>query len=436
MKKYITYFILFFIMTGALFYRLEHMRNTPIPYPIRSDAKQYVHYALNLIQYGTLNKNYTPNQKPSPDSFRTPGYPFFLASVIKVVGLQKFYNATRWIQAFLGTITVLLTFCVARLFMPRWASLLASLFVALSPHLISAENYILTETLFSFFLLVSVYLFCQAGKTESIPLYALSGLFFGYTYLVTPTIFFIPWIFAIMVLAKTGMSNKKVFIGMVLFCTLFSIILGGYALRNHVNVTKKEQSRLLIALCAGIYPDFIYKSKTYQYYPYKEDPEVESCVSSFKDFSSFFRKRAQQDPLKYFSWYFWGKPRALWSWNILQGAGDVYIYEPTITLYNTSAPARFLHKFMKLSHPVILFLFFAGIIIHLAQLIMKKTSVEICVSMIMALLLYYTFIFMALFPLPRYTIPLRPELYIFAAWTLQNIFKIILTRGTKKNSFG
>lgn len=437
MQKPITYFILFLIMSGALFYRLDHMRNTPIPSPIRSDAKQYVNYAVNLLQFGTLNRDFTPNTKPQPDSWRTPGYPIFLAAIIKLSGHDNFhtisYYNTLLIQAFIGVLTVLLTFLVARFFLPIWASLLASLLTALSPHLISLENYILTETLFSFFLLLSIYLFFLANRKDKILFYVLAAASFGYSYLINPTVFFVPLIFALIMFLDPDKRNKKNLVRILVFSLVFSLFWGGYAIRNRVSVPpEKKESRLMAAFCSGIYPDFIFKTKQYRYFMYREDPEFPKCQESFGSFTDVLWDRAREQPVKYLKWYLIGKPAAFWNWDIFQGFGDVYIYRPAKSLFNESPLARTLHKAMKKAHPAVLLLLLTGFVFSLVQVFKEGGDRRESVYnyMIFSTLAYFTLMFIAFFSLSRYSIPLRPELYIAACWTLNSISRLFLKTGS------
>ncbi|NJL60252.1 MAG: hypothetical protein HC887_12100 [Desulfobacteraceae bacterium] len=71
--------------------------------------------------------------------------------------------------------------------------------------------------------------------------------------------------------------------------------------------------------------------------------------SSLSSFSKIFWSRFQERPIRYISWYLFEKPYYFWSWNILVGQGDVYIYEIKKSLYQTSAAANFTREIMKFS---------------------------------------------------------------------------------------
>jgi 4-amino-4-deoxy-L-arabinose transferase-like glycosyltransferase len=399
---------------------------TPIYNPIRSDALQYTQYALNILNFGTHSSVFDPSiGDPVPDNWRTPGYPLFLALIMKLGGVDNFYVFTRLIQSLLGSISVLLTYLVARFFLPYWSSLLASLLVALSPHLISLENYILTESLFTFFLLLSIYLFFLAHKKKSNLIYILSGAAFGYAYLIIPTVFFVPWILVFVLLLAGEHRNKKQFLAFGLFGIFFLLFVVGYAVRNQVNVPpEKRQDRLIGNICAGTYPNFIYKSERYKYYMYREDPEYENCSSSLQGLRTVLWSRFKKSPGDYLKWYFLGKPKAYWGWDILQGFGDVYIYEPITTLFTKSILTKFLHDFMKWLHPFLVFFLFIGGIIHIFGG-KNKIKRNLFSFLIFSVPIYYTLLFIVFFPLSRYSVPIRPELFLCGTWTLTYLLDFI-----------
>jgi len=163
-KKYGTIlvaFLLFIIFATALQIRIQYVNQTVVDIPIRADARQYVVYAYNLFN-GTFSKD-LPNGSaiPRPDSFRSPGYPLFIVLVFALGGDTE--NVV-YAQAVLSALAVLITFGIGIQFLPLWGSVFASVLVAISPHLISTASYILTETLFSFTFLLSIFLFILASK--------------------------------------------------------------------------------------------------------------------------------------------------------------------------------------------------------------------------------------------------------------------------------
>lgn len=107
-------------------------------------------------------------------------------------------------------------------------------------------------------------------------------------------------------------------------------------------------SRLISTMSHGTYPDFIYKDPNFKYLPYHEDPMQPEFGSSFRE---ILWARFKKNPLLYMKWYFLEKPYYLWSWSILQGQGDIYVYPVKTSLYMTSNIACISKVTMKFLHP-------------------------------------------------------------------------------------
>src|SRR5215212_6201846 len=80
------------------------------------------------------------------DLRRTPGYPRFIAFVVRQVGEDL--AALALAQHLLGVVTCLLVAGLGIRFWGRWTGLLAGLIVGLSGPLLIAEQYVMAETLF------------------------------------------------------------------------------------------------------------------------------------------------------------------------------------------------------------------------------------------------------------------------------------------------
>ena len=108
----------------ALLLRLSYVRVTKVNAPIRADAQQYVVYAWNVLQHGTFSRS-PPGEIPTADSFRSPGYPLFVALALAISG-QSFYSTVLYAQSIIGALVVPLTYALGRFFLPRWGALVAA----------------------------------------------------------------------------------------------------------------------------------------------------------------------------------------------------------------------------------------------------------------------------------------------------------------------
>jgi hypothetical protein len=309
---------------------------------------------------------------------------------------------------------------------------------------VSLTSYLLTETLFSFVLLTAILCFCLAWRHENSILFFLAGILFGYAYLTNETAFFIPWIFVSMVVfyyafvAKENVQRsilKKV----ALFLLVFALFPGGWTLRNAVNLphdAPKGTNRALANISHGAYPGFVYKDPRFKYFPYREDPMQPAFGSSFENFSKIFWERFKERPGRYLRWYLLEKPYYFWSWNILQGQGDVYIYPVITSLYQTSYIANLTRVIMKYLHPAILILSLTGIPICYFQFRRSRNgdhSFDIPIFLF-ATCIYFTLLYTIFASWPRYSIPLRPELYILALWALEAGGRFIIAKKNKSQA--
>ncbi|MEK7757122.1 MAG: hypothetical protein AAB385_07905, partial [Planctomycetota bacterium] len=99
------------IVHGAVLFAAYWKTGTIDGYALRSlDCGEYHTIARNLIEHGAFSQSETPPFVP--DTWRTPGYPLFLAAIMLVVGKSPI--ALVLVQQVLAVVNVLLLFHVAR----------------------------------------------------------------------------------------------------------------------------------------------------------------------------------------------------------------------------------------------------------------------------------------------------------------------------------
>jgi len=422
-----TLLIVCLLTITAFFVRIKYINTTDIIHPIRADASQYVSYGFNLAFNSIYSKDATSG-KPVPDSFRSPGYPLLIALAFKLCGKKSFYSFLLYTQALLSALLVPLTFFTGIYFLSSNWALSAGFLVTISPHLISISSYLLTETLFGFFLLLSFYLFVGGVKKVNNYRVVLSGLFCGFAFLTNETFLFIPYILSALIIINKKTAHfliPKISTKTILyFLMVFTLFPSAWYIRNALNTPEGvKNNRALGTMAHGTYPNFIYKSEKYKYFPYREDPEISKLSSSVSSFISILSKRVKERPLRYLVWYLIEKPYYLWSWNILQGQGDIYVYPVKTSLYQQSPFLEITRIAMKVLHPVIMFSALLGIIIIITSSLTKKRLFYITETTIAILIIYYTIIYTIFASWPRYSIPMRPELYLFSIWTISIVFQ-------------
>lgn len=429
------FLILLLIFSLSLLLRIGYIRNTVVDVPVRADAKQYVAYGYNLARFGIFSKAYPP-ESPIPDSFRSPGYPLLIAVSFLFAGATNFYSLMLYIQAVLSALTVLLTYLIGRKFLPfKWA-VTGAVLVALCPHQVSIAGYLLTETFFGFLLHLGILCFLIAIDRRSYTWFFVAAIFWGGAYLTNETALLLPFVFLMILVFFKGFSRNKIdkksfFPKLILFLIVFLLTPAIWALRNAVSLPQdapKASGRAVSTMSHGAYPDFVYKTPQFKYFPYREDPMQPDFGSSLKNFGKILWKRVKMRPWKYFKWYLFEKPYYLWSWNILQGQGDIYIYPVKISFYHLSKLADFTRNIMKILHVPAIILAFASFPLIVIKSRYSEKSPQIgYFPFILGVGIYYTLLYMVFAPWPRYSVPLRPELYLCALWTLYECYHWSIT---------
>ncbi|RMH51792.1 MAG: phospholipid carrier-dependent glycosyltransferase [Zetaproteobacteria bacterium] len=438
--------LLLFLITLGLLIRLSYIEQTEVDHPIRADALHYVTYGYNLYRHHTFSLA-TGEQPIRPDSFRSPGLPLLIAAAIAAGGERYWYDTLLQWQAILGTLVVALTYLTGRRFLSRTAALGAATLTAISPHLVAMGGYILTETLFSFLLLLSLWLFLllagrsgtQMAEAPSTLLLAIAcAIAFGCAWLTNETALFIPYLLILFLRRRerqstttTPLPRRTIAVMLVLF-TLFPLTWNLRNLLEQIPPQLRGQARALATMAHGSYPDYLYKNPELRYYPYRDDPHFQEYSASFSNFIRILAHRASEEPLRYLRWYLFDKPRTLWTWNILQGQGDVYVYPVTRSLYQNDPLWDVTRRAMKLLHPVILLLALAALPLWLRRRKQEAdatpATAPVGAGVMMLLLIYYTLLYNCFATWPRYAVPLRPELYLWSMWGLEALVTIILRR--------
>ena len=414
LRQFITALILIGVFAAGLYLRIEMTNKTVIDKPIRADAADYYLYAYNLAKYGVYSRQ-RPSQiadgAPVPDAHRTPGYSLFLLPFIKISPLQKMVGLVVLTQAIISALTILTAFVFFRSFLNRPWAMGGAFLVAISPHLVTFNIYVLTESLFTFFLVLLGWSMAAVAQSKSRLPALIAGLVLGISLLIRPTMlyfiaFLIPAFFVFF-------QKKKAWALAVFLVVGFGLTYGPWVLRNKL-VNPGKSTLAIATIHKGMYPNLIYNndSKTYGF-PNRFDPtwgQRRDTPSVLKEIS----RRFKNEPLEYIRWYIIGKPSMFFSWDMIVGMGDVFIY-PVFT-----SPYHHHKGFFGLTHRVMKSLH--GLLTMLALLtsifvwfpVTKKILSEkglIVTRFASLVLIYFILVHIVGTPLPRYSVPLRPFIY-------------------------
>jgi 4-amino-4-deoxy-L-arabinose transferase-like glycosyltransferase len=423
--RVVSFFLLSVVLLLALFLRVAAVLQTEVVAPMRSDAGHYYAYAYNLHQYGVYSRDLTfrtPTSVPVPhaDTVRTPGYPFFLYPFAEGVPTLKILTNITLMQALLSTVTVLLAYLLFRYVLPVGWSIAGALLTAISPHLVNANVYILTESIFTLILVAVMLTLFYAVRGRRISVFLLAGLLLGLGTLVRPGLQYLAFVVAIyLAIVYSGGLRWKVAVALVLG---FSIVVAPWYVRNKISTGEFSSDYIKIAfLHHGMYPEFKYKGDDRTLgFPYRYDPESPRIRASMSNVVAEIVRRFREHPLRQAHWYLVGKPVTLWSWHIVQGMGDSFVYEVRTSPYFVNRIFQVSHWVSRKSHDVLLMIcLFTMLYVWTGRARREQRSEEtLYLRLVTLVLAYFTVLHMIGTPFPRYSIPLRPFMYGVAMYGL------------------
>jgi MFS family permease len=408
--------------------RYVSVLETTVIFPLRLDSGNYCTYAYNLrhkhtysLEIGNLKDLESP---VAPDAYRFPGYPIFLTPFVDGLPTLNMIRKITISQAVISALTLVVAFLFFRSFLPFFCGVLASFLVAISPHLIAANSYILTETLFCLLIVVFGWLISLFAKRPSFYLGMFTGVVMGIASLVRPSLqyFFIPMTFLLIFHYGWRKGARFSFLAIL----GFAIVFGPWIVRNMTTLRIATDKKLMINfLHHGMYPNFIFDNLEESFgFPYRYDPRSEEISKDLPSVLQEIARRFDQEPSKHTKWFLLGKPIAFWSWDIVNGPGDVFPYPVIKSPYFNKAYFQWTHMFMYVVHwPLVVLCMFGCIIVWFPHSMISLPEKSIFVLRFTSLLLiYYTLIHMVGAPFPRYSIPLHPFLYGMALFTPYLLF--------------
>ncbi|MFM7272976.1 MAG: hypothetical protein ACKO4A_03855, partial [Gammaproteobacteria bacterium] len=243
-------------------------------------------------------------------------------------------------------------------------------------------------------------------------------VFLGIATLIRPYLLgFAPLLFAFLWFRREEIPQLA--LGMSV--TGFALMLLPWQLFVALNDTSGSSSLFLSSVAHGSYPDFMYRGMPESYgYPYRFDPHPPGAAGGLMVLLSDLLERASEHPADYLRWYLIGKPLALWQWPLVQGVREAFIYPVITTPFDYLPHMQAAWWLSRAVHYPVVLLAFAGC--AFAWSTRGKIALgplERNVAQVMGLLfLWTTALHVVAAPFPRYHMPLKPLLFIVAAWTL------------------
>jgi hypothetical protein len=426
------------IVVLALAVRVLYVWTATVEYPIRGDVNQYVLYAWNLSHRGVFSTALPDAETATPDDYRGPGYPAFLAATMTLAGHSDLplrpgpggqfalgYASDTWmrialgLQIILGTATVWLMIVLARFWLPEGAALAAGLMAAFWPHLVTFTGVLLSETLFAAMLVLALWMLCSAYESGGRKRMAAAGLAWGIAYLVNPIVAMFPVVAAV---AVAGGRQRKL---AAIFLAGFVLMPGLWAMRNALNVRDSGAlQRMEENFVQGSWPEFLVAFNS------RLDNDISGqIVEAANEEARQFRESAATgvaavgermalDPFYYGVWYVVRKPYLLWDWSIRVGTGDIYFLPVQHSAFEKIPLLSAVRNVLRWINPLIFALAAFGSLLALGSSLLRRKKGGFAAFATSLLALYLTGVHVVLQAEPRYSIPYRPEEILLALTTI------------------
>lgn len=169
----------------------------------------------------------------APGAERMPLYPLLIAGIVY---LFKSYWAVLALQIIVASVIPIIGWQISRLITEsERLSFYVGFALALEPFSIMLSDVLLTETLFTIFFLVAIFFFLKYLQLANRRNVILAAIFLGLATLTKPTIQFLPFLLAPLIIwrSRSIISLKRSAAHLLIFIGLFALTLVPWMYRNH-----------------------------------------------------------------------------------------------------------------------------------------------------------------------------------------------------------
>jgi len=175
-----------------------------------------------------------------PNTFRPPGYPFFLAALYMIFGHS--YVAVKIVQSLLGALTCLMIFLIGQQLFSRRVGVIAATIATVYPLLVVYTGFLLSEVLFVFLSTFFLYALVRFRECTSWRWMAAAGLVLGAMNLTRPVTLLLPAVLFVCFWIELKAKRRAAMIaGMLALWMLIPIV--PWTIRNYT----VRQAFILIA---------------------------------------------------------------------------------------------------------------------------------------------------------------------------------------------
>ncbi|MFC1804617.1 ArnT family glycosyltransferase [Candidatus Omnitrophota bacterium] len=395
--------ILLFLLAAVL--RLFFVFGYP-QIPVESDALDYDRLGSSLAQ----GKGFI-TEEGDLEMGRSPGFPFFLAVIYKIFGHT--YKHVKFFQILISLITLGIIFCLARDVFGERVGFIAMFVGAIYPPFLSYNGLILSECLFTFCIVLFVYLSLLSIRRRDWLASFLAGLVGGFAFFVRQEfILFLPSLFILgYIYFKEDL--KKI----VLLILVALVIITPWIIRNSKAFDKFV---CIPSQVSGIFWISTYEEEWLEWH--SEDPYFRNLTkgsAGFEKDNLLLResiKNIKEHPFLYTKFCF---KRLVRFW-IGSHSNTFYGLQESFTNYVSNKD--YLRVAIKTSllifNTLLTFFGFCGIIMAIRKIRERRKEVVLLVMPISVIMIIHFFLFATL----RYQVPIMPLMIIFASYIIASFW--------------
>jgi 4-amino-4-deoxy-L-arabinose transferase-like glycosyltransferase len=193
---------------------------------MNDDAHDYQRLATRLVVTGRYE-----NERGRLISLRPPLYPAFVAASYRAFGVQN-NGPVRALQAGIGLLITVLVYRLGALTYSNRVGLWAAGFTCFYPSLLGYENLLLSETLFTFFVVAVTFLVCEALNRQALAILLVAGIAMGFGALARSImLLFSPLLSMFLLLNWRGSWHQRA-MAALLPLVAFAAVITPWAVRN------------------------------------------------------------------------------------------------------------------------------------------------------------------------------------------------------------
>jgi 4-amino-4-deoxy-L-arabinose transferase-like glycosyltransferase len=221
------------LIAGLVLRIILYFAFSPFNHPdevLQFDAEGYHKLAVQLLNTGSL-------QIPDSDldTFRTPGYPFFMYLIYSLFGVKP--HVVMIAQMFISLASVYVIYLIGKNLFNEKAGIISSVLLSLEFDHLYYEYSILGDTLFVLILLLSFLSLIRFIRQDKILFLILTSILTGIASLIRPVTIFYPAVVIFIIIVSAYKNSKFSFLKIIKYSVLvlvfFSITISPWIIRNY-----------------------------------------------------------------------------------------------------------------------------------------------------------------------------------------------------------